>query len=205
MKDDGWGMSPETLKKVSDPFYTTRTTRKAGLGIPLLTDAAQMAGGEVRIESEPGAGTTTTATFQIDNIDRKPLGDVADTMTVSIMGHPELAELRKKSLDAINMRDGHSQKRIIVGMATCGIAAGARPVMNAFSEELKKRNISDVTVGMTGCMGMCVLEPMVDVYDENGGKVTYVKMNPEKVARVVAEHIVNGQPVTEYTVASENL
>ena len=54
-------------------------------------------------------------------------------------------------------------------------------------------------------MGMCVLEPMVDVYDENGGKVTYVKMNPEKVARVVAEHIVNGQPVTEYTVASENL
>ena len=117
----------------------------------------------------------------------------------------ELAELRKKSLDAINMRDGHSHQRIIVGMATCGIAAGARPVMNAFSEELKKRNISDVTVGMTGCMGMCVLEPMVDVYDENGGKVTYVKMNPEKVARVVAEHIVNGQPVTEYTVASENL
>ena len=69
VKDDGWGMSPETLKKVSDPFYTTRTTR---------------------IESEPGAGTTTTATFQIDNIDRKPLGDVADTMAVSIMGHPEL-------------------------------------------------------------------------------------------------------------------
>lgn len=55
VKDDGWGMSPETLKKVSDPFYTTRTTRKAGLGIPLLTDAAQMAGGEVRIESEPGS------------------------------------------------------------------------------------------------------------------------------------------------------
>ena len=58
---------------------------------------------------------------------------------------------------------------------------------------------------MTGCMGMCVLEPMVDVYDENGDKVTYVKMNPEKVARVVAEHIVNGQPVTEYTIANENL
>ena len=94
---------------------------------------------------------------------------------------------------------------MLVGMATCGIAAGARPVMNAFSEELKKRNINDVTVGMTGCMGMCVLEPMVDVYDEEGNKVTYVKMNPEKVARVVAEHIVNGQPVTEYTVANENL
>ena len=90
VKDDGWGLSPETLKKVSDPFYTTRTTRKAGLGIPLLMDAAQMAGGEVQIESAPGKGTTTTATFQIDHIDRKPLGDVADTITASIMGHPEL-------------------------------------------------------------------------------------------------------------------
>ena len=88
--DDGCGMTEEQERQVTDPFYTTRTTRKAGLGIPLLTDAAQMAGGEVRIESEPRAGTTTTATFQIDNIDRKPLGDVADTMTVSIMGHPEL-------------------------------------------------------------------------------------------------------------------
>ena len=118
----------------------------------------------------------------------------------------ELQAIREKMQSQVNLRaEDHSHTRVVVGMATCGIAAGARPVMNAFSEELKKRNISDVTVGMTGCMGMCVLEPMVDVYDENGGKVTYVKMNPEKVARVVAEHIVNGQPVTEYTVASENL
>ena len=118
----------------------------------------------------------------------------------------ELKAIREKMQSQVNLRaEDHDHIRVVVGMATCGIAAGARPVMNAFSEELKKRNISDVTVGMTGCMGMCVLEPMVDVYDENGGKVTYVKMNPEKVARVVAEHIVNGQPVTEYTVASENL
>ena len=118
----------------------------------------------------------------------------------------ELQAIRDRAKMAVNVRENSEAKtRVLVGMATCGIAAGARPVMNAFSEELKKRNISDVTVGMTGCMGMCVLEPMVDVYDENGGKVTYVKMNPEKVARVVAEHIVNGQPVTEYTVASENL
>ncbi len=90
VRDDGWGMSPETVKKVSDPFYTTRKTRRAGLGIPLLTDAAQMAGGEVKIESELNRGTTVTATFRISHIDRKPLGDVADTMAASIMGHPEL-------------------------------------------------------------------------------------------------------------------
>src|SRR5699024_11188861 len=117
----------------------------------------------------------------------------------------ELAALRKKSLDAINIRDGHAHKRIVVAIATCGIAAGPRPVISAFSEALKKSNINDVTVGMPGCMGMSLLEPMVDVYDEEGNKVTYVKMTPEKVARVVAEHIVNGQPVTEYTVANENL
>ena len=115
----------------------------------------------------------------------------------------ELAALRQKSLDKINMRDGTAHKRIVVGMATCGIAAGARPVMNAFSDELAKRNINNVTVGMTGCMGMCALEPMVDIYDEKGNKTTYVKMTPEKVARIVAEHVVNGQPVSEYTVAAE--
>ena len=118
----------------------------------------------------------------------------------------ELRAIRERMQSQVSMRaEDHTHTRVVVGMATCGIAAGARPVMNAFSEELKKRNINDVTVGMTGCMGMCVLEPMVDVYDEEGNKVTYVKMNPEKVARVVAEHIVNGQPVTEYTVANENL
>ncbi len=115
----------------------------------------------------------------------------------------ELAALRQKSLDKINMRDGETHKRIVVGMATCGIAAGARPVMNAFTDELAKRNLNDVTVGMTGCMGMCALEPMVDIYDEKGNKTTYVKMTPDKVARVVAEHVVNGQPVSEYTVAAE--
>ena len=90
VKDDGWGMSEETIKKVSDPFYTTRTTRKAGLGIPLLRLSAEMAGGGITIESEPGKGTTITATYEIDNIDRKPLGDISETMAISIMGHPEL-------------------------------------------------------------------------------------------------------------------
>lgn len=117
----------------------------------------------------------------------------------------ELAALRKKSLDKLNMRNDDSEReRIVVGMATCGIAAGARPVMNTFVEEVNKRELEDVTVGMTGCMGMCVLEPMVDVYDKDGNKTTYVHMTPEKARRVVAEHIVNGKPVVEYTVAGEN-
>ena len=117
----------------------------------------------------------------------------------------ELAELRQKSLNKINIRDGESKKRVIVGMATCGIAAGARPVMNTFIEELKKRNINDIQVEMTGCMGMCALEPMVDIFDDEGNKTTYVKMSPEKVVRVVAEHLVNGKPVSELTIANENL
>ena len=116
----------------------------------------------------------------------------------------ELAALRQKSLDKLKMRNEDSERgRIVVGMATCGIAAGARPVMNTFVEELNTRNLSDISIGMTGCMGMCVLEPMVDVYDKEGNKTTYVHMTPEKVKRVVAEHIVNGQPVVEYTVAGE--
>jgi NADP-reducing hydrogenase subunit HndB len=116
----------------------------------------------------------------------------------------ELAALRQKSLDRLNMRNEESEReRIVVGMATCGIAAGARPVMNTFVEEINTRNLNDVSVGMTGCMGMCVLEPMVDVYDKEGNKTTYVHMTPEKAKRVVAEHIVNGQPVVEFTIAGE--
>jgi len=85
-------------------------------------------------------------------------------------------------------------------MATCGIAAGARTVMNAFVEDLKKRNISDVPVTMTGCIGVCRLEPIVEVIDKDGNKVTYVKMTPEKVTRVVTEHIVNGRVCVDLTI-----
>ena len=77
--------------------------------------------------------------------------------------------------------------RVIVGMATCGIAAGARPVMTAFVEELNKRNMTDVTVTMTGCIGVCRLEPIVEVIDKDGNKTTYVKMTPEKAVRIVAD------------------
>jgi signal transduction histidine kinase len=90
VEDNGRGMTEETVSRVSDPFYTTRTTRKAGLGIPLFKASAEMAGGLFHIESEPGAGTSVSASYEISNIDRKPLGSVADTVTMCIMGHPEI-------------------------------------------------------------------------------------------------------------------
>lgn len=112
----------------------------------------------------------------------------------------ELEEIRKKALEKINLRKENNGMRIVVGMATCGIAAGARPVMNTLLEELKKRNINDVTVTMTGCIGVCRLEPIVEVINPDGSKVTYVKMTPEKAQHVVAEHIVNGRICLDYTI-----
>ncbi|HOJ10457.1 MAG TPA: (2Fe-2S) ferredoxin domain-containing protein [Clostridiales bacterium] len=115
----------------------------------------------------------------------------------------ELEAIRKRTLEQMSIREKSERMRVVVGMATCGIAAGARPVMNAFLEELKKRNINDVRVTMTGCIGACRLEPIVDVIDEKGEKVTYVRMTAEKAARVVAEHIVNGRVCLDYTVGAE--
>ncbi len=113
----------------------------------------------------------------------------------------ELEAIRNKSIAGLTMRtEGDTATRVVVGMATCGIAAGARPVMNAFVGEIAVRNLTDVTVAQTGCIGVCRLEPIVEVIAPGEEKVTYVKMTPEKVKRVVAEHIVNKQIVTEYTI-----
>ena len=115
----------------------------------------------------------------------------------------ELKALRDQMQAKMNVRDSEDGSiRVVVGMATCGIAAGARPVMLKFMEEINKREMSNVTVSQTGCIGMCRLEPMVDVYMPGKEKVTYVHMTPEKVGRVVAEHIVNGRPVTEFTIGA---
>lgn len=117
----------------------------------------------------------------------------------------ELEAIRNKTLEDMNLRSNDNDYRIVVGMATCGIAAGAKPVLNAFIEEIKKRNVSNTKVQMTGCIGMCKLEPIVDVYSPDGSKVTYVNMNKEKVVRVVTEHIVNGKVVDEYLIGSDEL
>lgn len=116
----------------------------------------------------------------------------------------ELQAIRQKTHERINLRreDASENVRVVIGMATCGIAAGARPVMLKFMEEINTRGLSNVTVTQTGCIGMCRLEPMVDVILPGQEKVTYIHMTPEKVGRIVAEHIVNGRPVTEYTIGA---
>ena len=119
----------------------------------------------------------------------------------------ELEAIRKATLSRINVRTEEKGEttRVVIGMATCGIAAGARPVMMAFMDEIQKRQLPHVTVSQTGCVGMCRLEPMVDVITPGKDKVTYVHVKPEMVPRIVAEHIVNGRPVQEYTIgAAEN-
>ena len=115
----------------------------------------------------------------------------------------ELAAIRDRMKNIVNTREaGEDNIRIAVGMATCGIAAGARPVLNAFTEEVARRELSGVTVTQTGCIGICQYEPVVEVFAPGKEKGTYVKMTPEKVARVVGEHIVGGTPVAEYTIGA---
>ncbi len=115
----------------------------------------------------------------------------------------ELQAIREKTLGKISMRkDADEGTRIVIGMATCGIPAGARPVMLKFMDEIQTRGLQNVTVSQTGCIGMCRLEPMLDVLVPGKEKVTYVKVKPEMVSRIVAEHIVNGRPVQEYTIGA---
>lgn len=112
----------------------------------------------------------------------------------------ELEAIRQKTLETINLRKEQSGTRIVVGMATCGIAAGARPVLTAFMDEVAKRNLQHVVVAQTGCIGVCRLEPIVEVYKPDQEKVTYVKVTPDMVGRIVTEHIVGDRPVDEYTI-----
>ncbi len=115
----------------------------------------------------------------------------------------ELAAIRDRMKSRVVLREGSGEIRVVVGMATCGIAAGARPVLNAFVEEVAKDNLSDhVTVTQTGCIGICQYEPVVEVFEAGKEKVTYVKMTAEKAKRVVEEHLKGGKPVSEYTIGN---
>jgi len=254
--DNGKGMPPEMAARVTDPFCTTRKTRKVGLGLPFLKMAAEMTGGALSIESTVGKGTCVTAWFTLGHIDLAPLGDMSATVAGLIQCSPdidfvytvqadgeqfaadtrelravldgvplgiscrehrttftkgercmksleELAAIRDKMKQTVNTREAaHDSTRVVVGMATCGIAAGARPVLNAFTEEVARRDLHGVLVTQTGCIGICQYEPVVEITCPGQEKVTYVKMTPEKVARVVSEHLVGGHPVTEYTIGN---
>ena len=114
----------------------------------------------------------------------------------------ELAAIREKALNNVNVRSDENKTRIVVGMATCGIAAGARPVMNALVSEVSARGLLTVSVTQTGCVGMCKLEPLFEVIEPNGKKYTYINMTEEKAKKVILDHIVNGKPVSEYLIGS---
>lgn len=117
----------------------------------------------------------------------------------------ELRAIKNKMQNNVQLRgveDDESVVRVVVGMATCGIAAGARPVLNKFIEEVQNRGLKNILVTQTGCMGMCKFEPMVEVVAPTGEKTTYINMTEDKVAKVVHEHLVNNKVVTEYTIAN---
>ena len=106
----------------------------------------------------------------------------------------ELLAIKEKAQAQIAARDadGNDGIRIVVGMATCGIAAGARPVLKALTDEIAKRNVKNVSVTQTGCIGMCQYEPIVEVFEPGKEKVTYVQVNAEKAVKIVTDHIVKG-------------
>ena len=115
----------------------------------------------------------------------------------------ELQAIKEKMRDKVILREGVNSVRVVVGMATCGIAAGARPVLTALVEGVNKEGLTEkVTVSQTGCIGICQLEPIVEVFEPGKEKITYVKMTPEKAARVIEEHLKNGNVVNEYTIAA---
>ena len=115
----------------------------------------------------------------------------------------ELLAIKEKAQAQMAARDadGNDGIRVVVGMATCGIAAGARPVLTAFSNAVQERDLQNVAVVQTGCIGLCMYEPIVEVYQPGNEKVTYVKMTPEKAEKVLKEHIKGGKVVAEYTIA----
>ena len=117
----------------------------------------------------------------------------------------ELAAIRERMKDSVILREGSADIRVVVGMATCGIAAGARPVLNALVEAVNEGGLADkVTVSQTGCVGLCQYEPIVEVYEAGKEKVTYVKMDADKAKRVVEEHLKGGKIVADCTIAAFN-
>lgn len=118
----------------------------------------------------------------------------------------ELQAIKDKMKDKVVLREGSSDKRVVVGMATCGIAAGARPVLNAFVEGVNEGGLADsVTVSQTGCIGICQYEPVVEIFEAGKDKVTYVKMTAEKAKEVIEKHLKGGKVVEEYTIAASKI
>ena len=119
----------------------------------------------------------------------------------------ELKAIRDRMQGEVNMREDDSSNhiRVVVGMATCGIASGARPVLNKLAEEVRAKQLDNVVVTQTGCIGLCQYEPIVEVYEPGKEKVTYIKMTPENAEEVAEQHLIRGQVLGKYTLSSTNL
>ena len=117
----------------------------------------------------------------------------------------ELQAIKERMQGQVGMRDGDKSIRVVVGMATCGIAAGARPVLQAFSEVVQKNNISDVAVTQTGCIGLCQYEPIVEIIKPGEEKVTYINMDADKAKEVAEQHLMRGIVIADYTVNNSTL
>ena len=117
----------------------------------------------------------------------------------------ELRPIRKKMQGKVGVRaENENQIRVVVGMATCGIASGARPVLTALSDAVQEQNLSEkISVTQTGCIGLCQYEPIVEVMEPGKEKVSYVKMTPEKAQEVLGLHLLGGQVVTKYMLSAE--
>ena len=118
----------------------------------------------------------------------------------------ELKAIRERMEGKVGLRsEDSSMTRVIVGMATCGIASGARPVLTALSDAVQEKKLDHVAVVQTGCIGLCQYEPIVEVMEPGKEKVTYIKMTPEKALEVVEQHLIRGQVVAKYTLNGSDL
>lgn len=118
----------------------------------------------------------------------------------------ELKAIREKMQGQVGLRsENDTQTRVVVGMATCGIASGARPVLKALADAVQEKKLENVAVTQTGCIGLCKYEPIVEIMEPGKDKVTYVKMTPQKALDVVEQHLIRGQVVTEYTLGHVKL
>ena len=118
----------------------------------------------------------------------------------------ELRAIREKMQGKVGVRaESEDQIRVVVGMATCGIASGARPVLTALSDAVQEQGLNNINVTQTGCIGLCQYEPIVEVYEPGRGKTTYIKMNAEKAKKVADKHLEHGLVLNKYTLASEGL
>ena len=115
----------------------------------------------------------------------------------------ELRQIREKVQGTIGMRyEGEEQIRVVVGMGTCGIASGARPVLSALATQIQEQNLGNINLSQTGCIGNCTYEPVVEVIEPEKEKVTYVHMTPEKALEVLRLHLKEGKVVTKYTIGA---